>query len=445
MLQDLEADERAEEDLVLLEEAAADVLVDDERGVVDERPDAALQVRGGLAGLDALAEEVAEVVQRVLVHGVDLRQVGHHEVDDRAPLGHGHVPPPHVRNLLLRHLRLLHALLDHVAGDLGGGERVDQRLVVQDVPLALGQLLQDGGLDQGQLLAVLRHAHQQLHLLLLDGRVLALDHLAQQLVRQAVHRHREVDQVHLDAHLGQVVRVGVLGGHVQLEQGVVVHVVVPDADQLPVPLLEHGPLQHGLQRRLQLLPHVLQQQRLPVADAGLQLAQHVRVRHRGHLQGRALLQLLDPLVGLPLRVDHQRPARGARHQDGRVRGDRVGRQPAVLPLADLHGVAQRGGQLKARRPRDAELLGLGQPVGHQPAAVDAREGAVVADAGRGQEGVAQQLQRVARDVHQRLPPPHALVLQPPGEFLRALQAVGRELALVCQRLLLRHRLVALLL
>lgn len=94
-----------------------------------------------------------------------------------------------LRDLQLRHLRLRHALPDGDGRGLAFAERVDEHLVVQDVALALAQHLQDLGLERGQLLLVVGHLQQQLHLLLLDVGALGLDHVAQQLRLEAEHRY----------------------------------------------------------------------------------------------------------------------------------------------------------------------------------------------------------------------------------------------------------------
>ena len=64
-------------------------------------------------------------------------------------------------------------------------------------------------------------------------------HLPQQLVFQAVHRDGEVDDVDLDAHLREVVRVRHLGGEVHLEGVRVVHVRVADPYEGAVSLPTH--------------------------------------------------------------------------------------------------------------------------------------------------------------------------------------------------------------
>eukprot|EP00976_Prorocentrum_cordatum_P073780 1181260-Prorocentrum_minimum.AAC.3 len=111
-------------------------------------------------------------------------------------------------------------------------------LVVQDVALGLLQQLQNLVLQVLQLLLVRRQAADQTVLGLLKVEALLADQIPQQLVLQPLGGDGEVDHRHLDAHLRQVVRVGQLGGYVELEVLVIVHVAVPDPHHHAVALLE---------------------------------------------------------------------------------------------------------------------------------------------------------------------------------------------------------------
>ena len=91
-----------------LEQSAADVVVDEGRLVVDQVLQPLLQeviLRGIGHGL---CEQPCEVLQRVLVHRVDERQVCYHEVDDAASHSHWLVLKPHLRDLCIRALALGH-------------------------------------------------------------------------------------------------------------------------------------------------------------------------------------------------------------------------------------------------------------------------------------------------------------------------------------------------
>ena len=68
--------------------------------------------------------------------------------------------------------------------------------------------------------------------------------------------------------------------------------------------------QQGLQTGVQLLPDVLDQDGGAKLDAVLQCAHVVWVGELYYLQVAPPLRVLHPLVGLALRVDHQRPGCG---------------------------------------------------------------------------------------------------------------------------------------
>eukprot|EP00968_Pinguiococcus_pyrenoidosus_P021236 scaffold2724_cov260-Pinguiococcus_pyrenoidosus.AAC.23 len=427
--QDAEGEKRREQNLVLLEQAAADVRVHRVRGVVDDVLDPGRQHGGRLRlGL--------KVCQGVLVHRVHAAHVRDDEVQQRPPRGRRHVARPRFVDLHLRLLCLLHALLDNLRGGLRVVERVDENLVVEDVALGLGEQLEDLGLQILQKLLVLRHAQHEAHLAVLDVRPLLAHYHPQQLVFQAAQRDREVDQRHLDANLRQVVRIGVLRSHVQVEVRIVIHVGIAESDQDSIALLEGGSLQNGLERRLEILAHVLDQQRPADADAVLQRPQQVGIAHHGHGQLPIFVRLLDPLVRLPLWIDHERPALASSHQNSVVAADRVGGQVVVLPLADLHGIPESLGQ-RVLTARARQLTGdrVVDPAVHKRVAILARERAVVGHSGAGQEGISDE----------RGFPPDALVGQPRRELVGALEARLRERRLLGKTLALAHRLVALLL
>lgn len=86
------------------------------------------------------------------------------------------------------------------------------------------------------------------------------DHLAQQLVLEALGRHEEIEERYPDRDLCREVGVAQLGGHDQPEVLVVGHDGVAEADGLAAAVLERGAQQDGLQRGIQgAFAQVLQQ------------------------------------------------------------------------------------------------------------------------------------------------------------------------------------------
>lgn len=215
---------------------------------------------------DDLPVDGLEVEERVLVHDVDVREVGDDEEEHRGALGDDAVV---LADLVDRGDRLLavgHPHADRRRRAARGRQRVDQLLVVEDVGRGVVQQLQDARLDVGQLGLVVGDLGEQVVGALLEVRALALAERHEQLVLQPARRDREVDHRHLDKDFGQVVRVGQLGRDVEAELLRVGHVLVPETDQPLTALLRDLARKHRLDRGLQLLRHVLQQHGLPVTN-----------------------------------------------------------------------------------------------------------------------------------------------------------------------------------
>ena len=92
---------------------------------------------------DELSSAMTSPCEWVLVHGLDVGQIGDREEEDAGVCGDGLVTHTCLVDHLLRLLgdRLL--LRDLVGEDLGGGEDLDGCLVLQDVPFGGWQHFQD--------------------------------------------------------------------------------------------------------------------------------------------------------------------------------------------------------------------------------------------------------------------------------------------------------------
>ena len=140
------------------------------------------------------------------------------KVDERAALGHVAVGLTRLLDHLGRRNRHLLLLVDLAHGGLGLLERDDQVLVRQDVALGVGQPLQQVVLEllqpDGKLVLLLH----ELDALLLEVGPLLVDGPSEQLVLETPVGHGEVDEGRLRLQLGDVVRVGQLGLHVEPEE-----------------------------------------------------------------------------------------------------------------------------------------------------------------------------------------------------------------------------------
>ena len=104
----------------------------------------------------------------------------------------------------------------------------------------------------------------------------------------------EVDQVCGNAHFWQVVWVSQLGGHVQLEVGIIIDVRASKSDEAAVALAADSALQQWQQLRLQCATHFFHQERVAEADAGFQGAHEGGVPGLAHSQTHLALHPLHP-------------------------------------------------------------------------------------------------------------------------------------------------------
>lgn len=246
---------------MLLEQAAARVLVDGVGVVQVQRPVALLDVQRALRLarlVDRHAEHVKVGVQRELVHGVDAGQV----VQDEEEQGgaHGRRPVRVARRVdlllrLLRHAQVLRHLLRRLLRRL---QRVDQALVVQQRPGRRLQQRQDQVLQVDQFAFVGGDGDDERALVLLELGLLEADQEPEQLILEALLLDGEVHDGALGAHLGRVVRVRQPRRHPEQEPVVVVQLLVAQLQVLAAVLRDDRLQQDRVQARVDLGAHILQ-------------------------------------------------------------------------------------------------------------------------------------------------------------------------------------------
>ena len=123
--------------------------------------------------LDAVQVELGEVREGVLVHGIDLGQVCHHEEEEGPTHRHRAVLVARGIDAALCVLCLGDAAGQGQCGDLARLEGIDQRLVVQHVATRGLEKRQDALLQVPQLPRVVGDAHGQPVLAILELRPLA--------------------------------------------------------------------------------------------------------------------------------------------------------------------------------------------------------------------------------------------------------------------------------
>ena len=127
-------------------------------------------------------------------------------------------------------------------------------------------------------------------------------------------------------------RVGQSGSDVELELRVVLDVISAKLDIEPLALLHESLVQHVVKGRVELLPDILKDDRVTLRDGNLELLQVVGVFLISHDE-LILAHLLDPFVGLVLRVDVQAPSQTLGHKDTVLSRKVVRWQAVALPLA----------------------------------------------------------------------------------------------------------------
>ena len=149
--------------------------------------------------------------------------------------------------------------------------------------------------------------------------------------------------------------------------------------------------QKRLERGVELLSNVLEQHRLTELDGVLQHSHVVRLRQPDDVQSRRPFEILDPLVRLALRIDHQRPAPRVPHDYPILHGEEIARQTEDAPGADEHRIAEHVCQLVIWRADDAEVRAHGHPMLELLLPIGSRKDAEIRDDARADEHVARQL------------------------------------------------------
>ncbi|EPY34324.1 hypothetical protein STCU_01646 [Strigomonas culicis] len=428
--------EEGKDELVALEEPAADGLVRAERHGGQQHRHALVHVLLLLRPLQRQREEHLEKVERVLIHVVEAAQLRHNGVHDGAARGDGAVAVTRGLNVLLRLLRDPHGLGDGFARPLRALQRVHELLVVEDVPGGRGEQLQDLVLQLLELVLAVRNVEHRLVGPLLELHVLVAHDIRQELVLQAALRHREVDNGHLDLELREVRRVRQLGGDVQAELRVVVDFGVAQLQQQTALRAVGLAQQHAIEGRVERLLHILQQDGEPQANRVLEGAHVVGIAQLDDAQVVLALHVADPVHRLALRVHTQAPALGLVHDDTILDTECVRWQPLLRPAAHEHRVDHTGELEGVGADRDLQLEAALVPAVDQALAVGGCEGTEVGHEAGGEHNATDEVALLFLQAGDRLDPPRLLGGEAGHDLLRALEPHRGEVDVVLELLLL---------
>lgn len=133
-----------------------------------------------------------------------------------------------------------------------------------------------------------------------------------------------------------------LGGHKELELVVVLDNRVTNLDVLRGTTRCDLLLQKWLNSRVKLLMNIFHHDGAANLDAGFQVFEVVLVAELEDLDALLglLVHSLDPLVGLALWVDVQRPSARFERDDGIFDREGIGWKTIDIPVLDLHGIAK---------------------------------------------------------------------------------------------------------
>lgn len=139
-------------------------------------------------------------------------------------------------------------------------------------------------------------------------------------------------------------RVGQSGGHEELEALAVVDGLLSDCDGVARTGLHHLLKQDWLEGRVQILADALQDHPLAELHCQLDRTHQVGLGGLGNVDALLVLgaEVLDELVGLVLRVDHERPPLGLVDDDSVFGGSVVFGQACDVPRLDDNWHSQEG-------------------------------------------------------------------------------------------------------
>ncbi len=164
-------------------------------------------------------------------------------------------------------------LRSHLSGSLLRlCQRVDQSLILQNIPSRLRKQAQNVALNLRHLFVHRRIVHHELILHLREIRTLFRDHCTKQLLNQPVLSDGEIEQRDLDCGLRRVIRVPELGCDIEKEVFMVRHRTVAQIDHILTTLFVHLFQQQWLERRVELFLDVFEQHGLAETDGVLQRA-----------------------------------------------------------------------------------------------------------------------------------------------------------------------------
>jgi len=218
--------------------------------------------------------------------------------------------------------------------------------------------------------------------------LLSTHHNAQALLLETGFDNDEVDDVYLTGDLGRVVWVWQPCGDIELELGVVLNFPGAEFDTEAATILNERFTEHTIQGRVHTLTNILQQNGLTLGNCDLNLPYVVDIL--GISNDQVVAHLLNPLVGLVLRIYVQSPPQTFGNEHTVLCGEVVCGQSIRLPLPCNCFARKELRELQALAHLDALFFDPRQPHIIQQVAVVGGEGSTVGHEGCCDDAVAEQ-------------------------------------------------------
>mmetsp|Transcript_51844 Transcript_51844/g.121546 ORF Transcript_51844/g.121546 Transcript_51844/m.121546 type:complete len:254 (+) Transcript_51844:2409-3170(+) len=228
--------------------------------------------------------------------------------------------------------------------------------------------------------------------------------------------------------------------HEELESLCVCDGLVTELDNVAGTILDLLLAEHWFQSGVEVDADVLQQDPLAELDAKLQRSQEILLAELAHIDPcfGVLAHVLDVLVGLSLRVDHQGPAPGTVDDDTVFDGELVVRQGADHPLLDLYWIPEHGRHAASFGVSHFQLRQLLSPEFLAVASDLRGKGSSVGDHASSHDAITRQESQLCVEVLNILSPSCFLSAEATNQLVRSLQLHLAEIHVILELLLLLH-------
>lgn len=202
----------------------------------------------------------------------------------------------------------------------------------------------------------------------------------------------EVDQCDLDTDFWRVMGIGQLGCHEESEVIVVVLGCLTKLDLLDSTFThKFGVHQDWVKTGVDIFLHIFDQDGVTIVDCGRNFSQESVRSELKQTHVGLLVHILNPLVGLLLRVNTKTPSLGACRQDTIFCGGLISGKTIDAPATNSDSVTHNLDQTESLRARNLLFLADCVPTVRQPLPVSTSECTEVGNTSAGEEDITDEL------------------------------------------------------